>query len=58
VGTNPLETQSNYFLNHWVPNLRKATDARKEELTPGEPHPRARIIIVDPRRTVTVNPAK
>ena len=22
VGTNALETQTNYFLNHWVPNLR------------------------------------
>src|SRR5690606_25572501 len=25
VGTNALETQTNYFLNHWVPNLRGAT---------------------------------
>jgi len=24
VGTNALETQTNYFLNHWVPNLRGA----------------------------------
>ena len=22
VGCNPLETQTNYFLNHWIPNLR------------------------------------
>ena len=22
VGTNALETQTNYFLNHWIPNLR------------------------------------
>jgi arsenite oxidase large subunit len=39
VGTNPLETQTNYFLNHWVPNLR-GSDARakKQELMPDEPH--------------------
>ncbi len=54
VGTNALETQTNYFLNHWVPNLRGASTARKQELMPGEPHPAARIVIVDPRRTVTV----
>ena len=30
VGTNALETQTNYFLNHWVPNLR-GTSMRQEE---------------------------
>ena len=39
VGANPLETQTNLFLNHIVPALRNG----------------ARVIIVDPRRTVTVN---
>ena len=24
VGTNALETQTNYFLNHWIPNLARA----------------------------------
>ena len=55
VGTNALETQTNYFLNHWVPNLRgMSTDKKKAEfgMEPIEP---SRIIIVDPRRTVTVN---
>jgi arsenite oxidase large subunit len=55
VGANPLETQTNYFLNHWVPNLRGTTMAKKKELMPDEPHAPAKIIIVDPRRTVTVN---
>ena len=55
VGTNALETQTNYFLNHWVPNLRGTSLAKKEAELPGEPHPPARIVIVDPRRTVTVN---
>ena len=30
VGTNAYETQTNYFLNHWVPNLR-GTSMRQEE---------------------------
>ena len=55
VGTNALETQTNYFLNHWVPNLRGSSAAKKEAELPGEPHPPARAVIVDPRRTVTVN---
>lgn len=55
VGCNPLETQTNYFLNHWVPNLRGATLDKKKRLMPDEPHDRAKIVIVDPRRTVTVS---
>jgi arsenite oxidase large subunit len=55
VGTNALETQTNYFLNHWVPNLRGATLDKKNRLMPGEPHAAARVVIVDPRRTVTAN---
>ena len=55
VGTNALETQTNYFLNHWVPNLRGTSMGKKQELLPDEPHAPGRIIIVDPRRTVTVN---
>ena len=54
VGTNPLETQSNYFLNHWVPNLRGTSLGKKQQLMPNEVHEAGRIIIVDPRRTVTV----
>lgn len=39
VGANPLETQTNLFLNHMIPGMRGG----------------AKVIIVDPRRTVTVN---
>ena len=39
IGANPLETQTNLFLNHMVPGIRKGS----------------KVIIVDPRRTVTVN---
>jgi arsenite oxidase large subunit len=55
VGTNSLETQTNYFLNHWIPNLRGTTLEKKKHLMPNEPHAAARIIFIDPRRTVTVN---
>ncbi len=55
VGTNALETQTNYFLNHWVPNLRGASMDKKNGQMAGEAHPPARIVFVDPRRTVTVN---
>ena len=55
VGTNALETQTNYFLNHWVPNLRGTSLDKKKEQLPDEPHEQGRIVIVDPRRTVTVN---
>ncbi|MGQ0567459.1 MAG: arsenate reductase (azurin) large subunit [Gemmobacter sp.] len=39
IGANPLETQTNLFLNHMVPGMRNG----------------ARVLVVDPRRTVTVN---
>lgn len=55
VGCNSLETQTNYFLNHWVPNLRGTSVDKKKTQLPDEPHEQGRIIIVDPRRTVTVN---
>jgi arsenite oxidase large subunit len=55
VGTNALETQTNYFLNHWVPNLRGISMDKKKAEFGSEPVAPARIIFVDPRRTVTVN---
>ncbi|HEY6434547.1 MAG TPA: arsenate reductase (azurin) large subunit [Acetobacteraceae bacterium] len=53
VGANSLETQTNYFLNHWVPNLRGTSLDKKKTQLPNEAHEAARIVIVDPRRTVT-----
>jgi arsenite oxidase large subunit len=55
VGTNALETQTNYFLNHWIPNLRGTSIDKKKAEFGSEPVEKGRIIIVDPRRTVTVN---
>ena len=39
IGANPLETQTNLFLNHMIPGIRNG----------------AKVIVVDPRHTVTVN---
>ncbi len=55
VGCNSLETQTNYFLNHWIPNLRGTSLDKKKTEFKDEPVGPGRIIIVDPRRTVTVN---
>ena len=55
VGTNALETQTNYFLNHWIPNLRGTSVDKKKAEFGGEAVDRGRVIFVDPRRTVTIN---
>ena len=56
VGANPLETQTNYFLDHWVPNLRgESLDKKKADAGRASRMRPRRIIFVDPRRTVSVN---
>jgi arsenite oxidase large subunit len=54
IGTNTYETQTNYFLAHWEPNLRGATIEKKKQWFADETPETTRIIIVDPRRTPTV----
>jgi arsenite oxidase large subunit len=54
TGCNSYETQTNYFLNHWVPNLNGGTVDKKKKWFPGETAAAAKVIIVDPRRTATV----
>jgi arsenite oxidase large subunit len=54
TGCNPYETQTNYFLNHWVANLSGSTIEKKKKNFPGETAAAAKIIIVDPRRSGTV----
>jgi arsenite oxidase large subunit len=54
AGANSLETQTNYFLHHWVPNMRGTTMAKKKSEFGNEPVQPARVVIVDPRRTPTV----
>lgn len=54
TGCNSYETQTNYFLNHWVPNLTGGTIDKKKKWFPGETAAASKIVIVDPRRTATV----
>ncbi|MBB0179443.1 MULTISPECIES: arsenate reductase (azurin) large subunit [Ralstonia] len=54
VGCNPYETQTNYFLAHWLPNLQGQTVDKRKQRFPGETPVPAKIIFVDPRRTSTV----
>ena len=54
IGTNAYETQTNYFLAHWLPNLQGATVDKKRKWFPGEEAGAARVIFVDPRRTTTI----
>ncbi len=58
VGANPYETQTNYWLAHMIPNLQGGTVATKRSTFPGESVDAARVIIVDPRRTMTVATAE
>jgi len=58
VGSNAYETQTNYFLVHMIPNLSGATLERKQETFGGEAVEPGRMIIVDPRRTMTVATAE
>lgn len=54
TGANPYETQTNYFLNHWVPNMSGGTVEKKKKWFPGETVAATKVIVVDPRRTATV----
>lgn len=55
IGNNPYEAQTNYFLAHWIPNLQGATVGNKKERYPGESFSKAKVIFIDPRRTVSVD---
>jgi len=54
IGANQYETQTNYFLAHWLPNLQGGTLEKKKKWFPGESAEAGRIVFVDPRRTPTV----
>lgn len=55
VGANALETQTNLFLNHMVPGMRGDSISEKKVQLKDEPHDAAKVVVVDPRRTVTIN---
>lgn len=56
IGGNPYETQTNFFLYHWMPNLQGATREKKAKFfDKGEAAPDAKFIFVDPRRTASIS---
>jgi len=58
VGANPYETQTNYFLNHMIKNIRgESVELKRAAFAEDEPEA-GRIVIVDPRRTITVATAE
>lgn len=46
IGGNPYETQTNYFLNHWLPNLTGATLDKKKSWFKGEPVAEGKVILL------------
>ena len=54
IGANAYETQTNYFLAHWAPNMQGGTMDKKKKSFAGESFDKTKIIIVDPRRSPTV----
>ncbi|MBU6290859.1 MAG: arsenate reductase (azurin) large subunit [Burkholderiales bacterium] len=54
IGNNPYETQTNYFLNHWLPNLQGGTVDKKKKWFPNEEVGAGKMIFVDPRRTTSI----
>lgn len=54
IGGNPYETQTNYFLAHWLPNLQGSTVDKKKQWFKGETASAGKVIFVDPRRTPTI----
>jgi arsenite oxidase large subunit len=54
IGANPYETQTNYFLAHWIPNLAGLTRDKRRQRFPGETAEPARFIFIDPRRSASV----
>lgn len=54
IGCNSYETQTNYFLAHWLPNLQGQTVDKRKQRFPGESVVPAKVIFVDPRRTPTI----
>lgn len=57
-GANPYSNQTNYYINHMIPNLRGITAAKKRKAYPGKPIGATKMIIIDPRETITVTTAR
>jgi arsenite oxidase large subunit len=58
IGGNSYENQTNLFLAHMIPNLGGTSVAKKKQMFPNEAVEAGRMVIVDPRRTMTVEAAE
>lgn len=58
IGANGYETQTNYFLAHAMPNMRGDNLKKKNQWFPGEAVERAKVIFIDPRRSLTISVAE
>lgn len=54
IGANSYETQTNYFLVHALPNMQGTTISKKKSWFKGETAEKAKVIYVDPRRSLTI----
>ena len=52
-GANSYETQTNYFLNHMIPNLNGQSAQKKAQMLGGEVTENGLMIVADPRTTTT-----
>jgi arsenite oxidase large subunit len=57
-GANPYADQTNYYFNHMIPNLQGQTLAAKRAAYPEKPISAGRMIVIDPRETITVVSAR
>ncbi|NEV62774.1 arsenate reductase (azurin) large subunit [Thiorhodococcus minor] len=58
IGANGYETQTNYFLAHALPNMTGKNLDKKKQWFPGESVAPAKVIFVDPRRSLTISVAE
>jgi arsenite oxidase large subunit len=55
IGCNPYETQSNYYIHHWLPNLNGGSMDKKKKWFDKEAVSEGRMIFIDPRKTTTIS---
>lgn len=55
-GANSYDTATVFYLSHMMPNMQGSTvDEKKKHFEQGEPAAAARVVIIDPRVTATLN---
>ena len=58
-GSNAYDTATVFFVAHMMPNMQGATAAeKKQHYAAGEPSEAARVVVIDPRISATVNAAR